>query len=46
MGTRADVIYVVLLAGKVLYEGVDAQEALRISQRTKGAEVRIKRAKG
>src|SRR5260370_27942804 len=46
MGTRADVIYVVLLAGKVLYEGVDAQEALGISQQTEGAEERIKRAKG
>jgi hypothetical protein len=46
MGTRADVVYVVLLAGKVLYEATDAQEALRISQRTKRAEVRIKRAKG
>jgi hypothetical protein len=46
MGTRADVVYVVTLGGKVLYEGTDAQEALRISQRMKGAEVQIKRAKG
>ncbi len=46
MGTRADVLYVVTLAGKVLYEGTDAQEALQISQRAKGSEVKIKRAKG
>ncbi len=46
MGTRADVVYIVVLGDKVLYEGTDAQEALRISKGTKGAEVRIKRAKG
>ncbi len=46
VSTRADVIYVVTLGGKVVYEGTAAQEALRISQRTKGAEVGIRRAKG
>src|SRR6266851_4802929 len=39
VSTRADVIYVVTLGGKVVYEGTAAQEALRISQRTKGGEI-------